>query len=78
MKYYKLTKEEERLLRAFERGEFKPVREGDKKITLLRMRQQITVDIPPHDLDKLEAKAKARGVSREKLAADVLHQYTSL
>lgn len=47
-------------------------------LALLRTRHPIMVDLPVGDLKKLEAKAESRGISREKLASDVLHQYSSL
>lgn len=78
MRSYKLTEEEKAILRAFEQGEFKPVRGGKKMLALLRTRHPIMVDLPVGDLKKLEAKAESRGISREKLASDVLHQYSSL
>lgn len=85
MKYYELDKEEQEILDAFERGEFKSVGDLAKqkkyfqkiaKNTLNKTRN-INIRLSERDLHKLKAKAAREGIPYQTLVSSILHRFTT-
>lgn len=85
MKYYELTKEEQEILDAVERGEFVPVENQEKakreailaaKNTLNKIKN-INIRLSLRDLSKLKTKAIEEGLPYQTLAASILHKSVS-
>ena len=84
MKYYTLDKEEQEISDAFDKGEFKSVKNAAAEIKRLRAAaratlarsKNINIRLSERDLQKLKAKAAAKGLPYQTLVASVLHQYT--
>ena len=73
------------ILRSFEKGEWKPVKNLKKEMeryraaateTLLKNRR-VNIRISAMDLEGLQAKAAAEGLPYQTLMASVLHKYVS-
>lgn len=73
------------ILRTFEKGEWKPVRNQTKELeryreaaaeTLLKNRR-VNIRISAMDLEGLQAKAAEEGLPYQTLMASVLHKYVS-
>ena len=73
------------ILRSFERGEWKPIKNLTKEMeryreaaaeTLLKSRR-VNIRISAMDLEGLQAKAAAEGLPYQTLMASVLHKYVS-
>lgn len=85
MKYYVLDKEEQEILEAVEKGEFKsvPNLNGEKKRlqaiagNTLNKTRNINLRLSERDLQKLKAKAVRKGIPYQTLASSILHQATS-
>jgi predicted DNA binding CopG/RHH family protein len=82
MKYYELTKEEEKILDAVENGKFisRPKSEIKKyklvvKSTLDKTKN-INIRLSLRDFMKLKTKAVEKGIPYQTLVASVIHQYT--
>ena len=85
MKYYELDKEEQEILDAYERDEFKSVGDLAKrkkqlqkyaKNTLNKTRN-INIRLTGRDLHKLKAKAIREGIPYQTLVSSILHRYTN-
>ncbi|OGG02078.1 hypothetical protein A2W14_04135 [Candidatus Gottesmanbacteria bacterium RBG_16_37_8] len=85
MKYYELTKEEERILKEVESGEWKPVKNLQKvkremtavaRNTLNKTRN-INIRLSERTLSKLKAKAIEEGIPYQTLASSLLHKYVN-
>lgn len=81
MKYYELTKEEEKILESVEKGELKPRPKNEikkfeavAKSTLDKTRN-INIRLSLRDFMKLKARAMEKGLPYQTLASSVLHQY---
>jgi len=85
MKYYDLTKEEQELLDAFEKGEFKSVpnleeqKEYFRKIArnTLNKARNINIRLSERDLSRLKRKAAEEGLPYQTLASSILHKFAS-
>ncbi len=85
MKYYELTKEEQEILQAYERGEFKGVKNFAKRKKLLEQyakstlnkTRNINIRLSERDLQKLKAKAAREGLPYQTLAASLSHRSTA-
>ena len=85
MKYYELDKEEKRLLKEVERGEWKHVRNFKKikkeleraaKNTVNKTRN-INIRISEGTLHRLKTKAIEEGIPYQTLVASVLHKFAT-
>ncbi len=82
MKYFKLDKEEQKILEAVERGEFKSVEnlEQVKKDLIAAARntlnktRNINIRLSERDLQKLKARAAREGMPYQTLASSILHR----
>ena len=82
MKYYELTKEEQKILDAVEKGEFVPVenQEEAKREAVIAARntlnkiKNINIRLTLRDLQKLKSKAIEEGLPYQTLASSILHK----
>jgi predicted DNA binding CopG/RHH family protein len=85
MKYYELDKEEQEILEAYERGEYKSVPNVKKEIAryrsvaqnTLNRNRNINIRLSERDLHKLKAKAQEEGLPYQTLIASLLHKYVN-
>ncbi len=85
MRDYELDKEEKKIVRAVERGEFRriPNLEKQKKMyqeyarATLDKTRNINIRVSERDLMKLKARAVEKGLPYQTLVTSVLHQYSS-
>jgi len=83
MKYYKLDKEEQEILDAFEAGTMKPAKDRIKIMKelkeaaseFLNRKKNINIRIGSSDLLKLKAKAVQKGLPYQTLIGSLLHRY---
>ena len=85
MKYYELTKEEQGILEAFEKGGFKSVPKLNKvkehfqqvaKNTLNKAKN-INIRLSERDLAMLKRKAVEEGIPYQTLVSSILHKFAS-
>ncbi len=85
MKYYDLDEEERQLLEAYDKGEFKRVKNfaAEKrrlqkiaKYTLAKTKN-VNLRVSQRTLIKLKAKAAEQGLPYQTLAASILHRYAT-
>ena len=85
MKYYELTEEEQGILEAFEKGEFKSVPKLNKvkehfqqvaKNTLNKAKN-INIRLSERDLAMLKRKAVEEGIPYQTLVSSILHKFAS-
>ena len=87
MKYYELTKEEQKLLDAVESGEYVEVT-GKEKTRLTKMvtlaarntmerSKNINIRLSERDLMKLKGKAAEQGLPYQTLVSSIIHQYNN-
>lgn len=84
MKYYELTPEEKQILRDFERGEFKPVKNARRLKTYFKKvakntfnkTRNINLRLSERVLARLKAKAAEEGIPYQTLAASILHRFS--
>jgi len=84
MKYYELNKDEKRLLKDFEQGKLKRVRNFSQKSKELQKAARLTLDktkninirISEGDLQKMKALASEKGVPYQTLVSSLIHQYS--
>ncbi len=84
MKYYELTKEEQEILNAVEKGEFVsvPNLEKEKKRfreiarNTLNKTRNINIRLSERDLARLKRKAAEEGLPYQTLASSILHKAT--
>jgi len=82
MKYYDLDKEEQEILDAFERGEFKSVGNIGKRKkyfqlvarNTLNKTKNINIRMSSKDLQKLKARAVKEGIPYQTLASSIIHR----
>ena len=84
MSDYKLSKEEEEILDAFEAGEFKSVLTPKRKKYLQSVAEEtfkkdkrINIRISSRDLESLQRRALEEGIPYQTLVSSVLHKYVS-
>lgn len=85
MKYYELTPEEKQILRDFEKGEFKPVKNTPKLKTYFKKvakntfnkTRNINLRLSERVLSRLKAKAAEAGIPYQTLAASILHRFAA-
>ena len=85
MKYFELTKEEEKILKDFEEGKFKSIKNLEKAKKLhqtyarntLNKTRNINIRLSERDLQKLKANAAREGIPYQTLATSLLHRSTS-
>ena len=84
MKYFELTKEEERLLAEFESGKFTGTLDNKRRKLLekiakntLNKTTNINIRLSEKVLALLKAKAIEKGLPYQTLVSSVLHQYAS-
>lgn len=83
MKYYELDKEEKKILRDFERGEYgedsAPKAELEKyrqyAKAFLKKTRNVNIRLAERDLRKVKAKAVSKGIPYQTLLASLIHQY---
>lgn len=83
MKYFDLDKEEEKLLKDFENGKFKPVKDVKSEIArfkkiageTLAKKANINLRLSQKVILKLKAKAAAFGIPYQTMAGSVLHRF---
>ncbi len=85
MKYYELTKEEQKLLDEVERGEWVPVKNQDKARreameiarNTLSKTKNINIRLSERDVMRLKRKAAEEGIPYQTLASSILHKATA-
>ena len=86
MKYYELTKEEQKILNDYDKGALIPVTDSKKRIKLhqqyarhtLNKTKNINLRLSERDLQRLKVKAIEQGIPYQTLAASVLHRFSNL
>lgn len=84
MKYYKLDKEEKKILKDFEDGKYVAVVNSKAEIeelkkaakTTLSKTRNINIRLSEKDLHKLKSKAIKIGIPYQTLLTSLIHQYT--
>jgi len=85
MKYFELDKNEDKLLKEFEAGEFKKVKNARReaaryqqyaKHTLSKPRN-INIRLSDGDLQKIKALAAEKGLPYQTFISSLLHQYST-
>jgi len=84
MKYFELDKNEEKLLKEFEAGNFGAVKNAKKEIVRYRQyakntlskTRNINIRLSEGDLQKIKALAAKRGLPYQTLISSLLHQYS--
>lgn len=84
MKYYELEKDEQKLLEAVEKSEFKPIKKSAQAKTQIvtaarqsgNKTRNINIRVPERLLLKLKAKAAQDGIPYQTLVASILHRST--
>ncbi len=79
----KLDKEEKQILRAYERGLFKPVKNREEEMKLARLAarntltkdQRVNIRMTSHDLLSLKQKAFEEGIPYQTLIASIVHKF---
>ncbi|MBI2326956.1 hypothetical protein HYU92_01445 [Candidatus Curtissbacteria bacterium] len=85
MKYFELDKEEEELLREFEAGEWKSIKNFTKAKKLyqayarntLNKTRNINIRLTERDLHKIKARAVREGIPYQTLVSSILHRSVS-
>lgn len=85
MKKYRLDKEEQEILDAIERGEWKSIKPTKAELaryaevarSTLRKDQRMNIRISKADLQGIKAKAAEEGLPYQTLVASVIHKYVS-
>jgi predicted DNA binding CopG/RHH family protein len=85
MKQYELDKEEQAILRAFERGKLKSIPNVKREIkryqqyarAMVDKKRNINIRISEADLFKLKSRAIEKGLPYQTLVTSVLHQYST-
>lgn len=85
MKDYKLDKEEQEILDAYESGKLKPIRNSKKKTEEIRAmaratlakKRNINIRVQMRDLISLKRKAMDLGLPYQTLVSSILHQYSN-
>ena len=85
MKYFELDEEEQELLKEFDRGEWKPIKDFARMKKLyeeyarntLNKTKNINIRLSEKDLQKLKRKAMEEGLPYQTLIASVLHKFSA-
>ncbi len=85
MKYYELTKEEQKLLDEIEKGEWVEIADFEKEKkrfqeiarNTLNKTRNINIRLSERDLSKLKRKAAEEGLPYQTLASSILHKFTN-
>lgn len=85
MPHHELDKEEKKILRALEKGEFRRIPNFEKEVKLyqeyaratLDKKRNINIRVSERDLMKLKARAIEKGLPYQTLVTSVLHQYST-
>ncbi len=85
MKQVKLTKDEEDILRSYERGEWRPVKNMPAEMhryqqmakQSLRKGRRINIRLSEQDVHRLQISALREGIPYQTLVSSVLHKYVS-
>lgn len=85
MKYFELDEEEQELLKEFDRGEWKPIKDFAKMKKLyeeyarntLNKTKNINIRLSEKDLQKLKRKAMEEGLPYQTLVSSVLHKFAA-
>lgn len=85
MQYFELDKNEQNLLRDFEKGKFKSIANTKKEIArfkgcvrqTLNKARNINIRISDKDLQKIKSQAIEKGIPYQTLISSLLHQYSS-
>lgn len=80
-----LNAEEKEILRAYEAGELKPLKDSKKKMAqyqqvakhTLRKSKNINIRLPERDLQRIKAIAAEKGLPYQTLISSLLHQYST-
>jgi predicted DNA binding CopG/RHH family protein len=81
----KLDKEEKELLKSYEKGEWKPIKDFEKKKSEYRQiakntvakNKRINIRLTEKDLANLKAKSLEEGMPYQTLVASIIHKYIS-
>ena len=84
MKYFELDKNEKKMLKDFEAGNFRSVKNVKKEIAgyrryaedTLSKTRNINIRLSEKDLQKIKALAVKRGLPYQTLISSLLHQYS--
>jgi len=85
MKELRLDKEEREILKAFESGEWRPVKDLKREVlrheryarSTLRKDKRVNIRISSKDLDEIQAIAIEQGIPYQTLIASIIHRYVS-
>ena len=85
MKYYELDQEEQALHDAYERGEFKTVKNAEAENAILQKAaaaalnktKSINIRLSERDLYRIKAKAQEEGLPYQTYVSSILHKATS-
>ncbi|MBF0486116.1 MAG: antitoxin [Candidatus Omnitrophica bacterium] len=85
MRQLKLTKDEQDILRSYERGEWRPVKNMQAEMLRfkemakrsLRKGRRINIRLSEQDVHRLQISALREGMPYQTLIASVLHKYVS-
>jgi predicted DNA binding CopG/RHH family protein len=85
MKYFILDEEEQRLLKEFERGEWKGIKNFAKEKKLyeaaarntFNKKRNINIRLSEKDLHKLKVRAAEDGIPYQTLVSSVLHKFAN-
>jgi len=80
MKRFKLTREEQAIERAIERGEYRPASKEEfsriaEAVARRRKDAVLSIRINSRDLANIKAKAKKVGVPYQSFLSELIHQY---
>ncbi len=81
----KLDKEEKELLGSYEKGDWKPIKDNDKKKSDYKRyakntslkNKRINIRLSEKDLSNLKAKSLEEGMPYQTLIASIIHKYIS-
>ncbi len=84
MRNIKLNKEEKTILKDFETGKLKSIRDAEEKVKsyseyadyTLRKSRNINIRLSERDLHKIKAIAAEKGVPYQTLISSLVHQYS--
>jgi predicted DNA binding CopG/RHH family protein len=85
VKVYELDPEEQEILKAYDRGEFVPIKNQAAMKRKMRSavaftlakRKNINIRLTELDLHRLKVKAMQEGIPYQTLAASILHKYAA-
>jgi len=85
MKYFELDKNEDKILKEFEDGEFKKVKNARREATryqqyakhTLSKPRNINIRLSDGDLQKIKALAAEKGLPYQTFISSLLHQYSN-